>query len=176
MDVGLDPLESLWPPYRGSVLLGAAQESQGRVRNAAIAVTAGHVAISLDVPPARAATATTSTGGGTRRGAGDGHQLPGGEPEPAPAPAAEADDGTTTPPPVRLTVLLDAVPASAPKPGTRQLARFLTRVLGRSASEESEQRDDGRGGARPARRDRAFLGVDVPEMLVVEHTDAVSAS
>jgi len=171
MDIGLDPLGSLWPPYRGAALLGAAQESQGRVRNAGIAVTAGHVAISLDVLPAR--TTVTSTGGGNRS-AGDSHQLPDEKPAPAPAPAAQTNV-TASPPPVRLTVLLDAVPASAPKPGTQQLARFLTRVLGRSASEEGEH-VGGRGCARPTRRDRVFLGADVPEMLVVEHTDTVSAS
>lgn len=172
MDVGLDPLESLWPPYRGAALLGAARESQGRVQNAGIAVTAGHAAISLDVLPALTTTAT-STGGGNRSAVGS-HQLPDEKTEAAPAQAAEAN-GTASPSLLRLTVLLDAVPASAPNPGTRQLARFLTRVLGRSASEEAGH-GDGRGGAPSARHDRVFLGVDVPEMLVVEHTDAVSAS
>ena len=176
MDVALDSLESLWPPYRGAALLGAAQESQGRVRNAGIAVTAGHVAISLDVLPATAApAATTATADGYRRSARDSsHQRL--DERPAPEAAARTG-GTTSPRPVRFTALLDAVPASAPRPGTQQMARFLTRVLGRSALGEAvAPAGDGRGGVvRPARRDRVFLGTDIPEILVVEHTDAVSA-
>lgn len=74
-------------------------------------------------------------------------------------------------PSLRLTVLLDAVPASAPKPGTQQLARFLTKVLGRSASGYMV-RDD-QGGSGLARREGGLLGADVPEMLVVEHKDEV---
>lgn len=169
MDVALDPLESLWPPYRGAVLLGAARESQGRICNAGVAVTAGHVAISLDVRPDRS-TWTGSTVGG--HGGDEGTRQQGGDGTPEKSVAAAGVDVATSLPSLRLTVLLDAVPASAPKPGTQQLARFLTKVLGRSAV--GVVHGDDRGGSSGfAGRGRGLLGVDVPEMLVVEHMDEV---
>ena len=180
MDVALDPLESLWPPYRGSVLLGAARESRGRVCNAGVAVTAGHVAVSLDVHPDRstaaaAATtaATTATPTADSDDSGNERARQRGDDKPVPDAAAEAGvDGAMPSPSLRLTVLLDAVPASAPKPGTQQLARFLTKVLGRSAVGVVD--GDGRGGSRIASRGRGgLLGADVPELLVVEHLDEV---
>ncbi|CAN0342642.1 unnamed protein product, partial [Ectocarpus sp. 8 AP-2014] len=140
MHVGLDQLESLWPPYRGAVLLGAARESQGRACNTGVAVTAGHVALSLDVHPAsptpgaattRAAAGSTNTEGNHH--AGDG-LLSSANTETTPVGAdtyasALAGPVGPSPPPFRLTVLLDAVPACAPTPGTHQMARFLTKVL-----------------------------------------------
>lgn len=166
MEVALDPLESIWPPYRGAVLLGAARESEGRICNAGIAVTAGHVAISLDVHPDERSAAPTasshSSNTGTRRRGDD---------TPAPQAVAAGIDGAMSPPSLRLTVLLDAVPASAPRPGTQQLARFLTKVLGRSALEVAQGGD--RGGDGLARPGGGLLGADVPEMLVLEHVDEV---
>lgn len=176
MDVALDPLESLWPPYRGALLLGAARESQGRICNAGVAATAGHVAISLDVHPDRstataaAAAPTAAAGSSSHCGSDEGTRRRGDD-EPLPAEAAAGVDGAMPPPSLRLTVLLDAVPASAPKPGTPQLARFLTNVLGRSAVGVVHGDDRGRSGL--ARREGGLLGADVPEMLVVEHVDEV---
>lgn len=183
MDVALDTLESLWPPYRGAVLLGAARESQGRISNAGIAATAGHVAISLDVHPDRstaaASTAATAptTGSSSSSSNEEGNRQRGDDtPGPAAAAAAAAgsNDGAMSPPSLRLTVLLDAVPGSAPKPGTQQLARFLTKVLGRSELGAAGGRGDvDRGGGGLRRREGGLLGADVPEMLVVEHMDEV---
>lgn len=179
MNVALDQLESLWPPYRGAVLLGAARESQGRVSNARVVVVAGHVALSLEVDsPAE-----------TRGTRGD-HQ-----------PAFIATAASTSPavdhgprslrslsPALRLTVLLDAVPDSAPKPRTHQMARFLTKVLSQAPEEAgggNKEREDGMAsGSRPGGGgfvaaavlpgcEEGLLGRDVPEMLVVEHTDEV---
>lgn len=169
MNVALDQLESLWPPYRGSVLLGAARVSQGRICNAGIAVTAGHVAISLDVHPDRStATAVAPTAVGSQCGNVGTRQC--GDDTPLSAGAAAGVDDAMSPS-LRLTVLLDAVPGSAPKPGTQQLARFLTKLLGRSAV--GMVHVDDRGGSRLARREGGLLGADVPEMLVVEHVDEV---
>lgn len=172
MDVALDPLESLWPPYRGAVLLGAARESQGRICNAGIAVTAGHVAIYLDVHPDRSTAAAAQAGSHSNEGTrqrGDDAPVPAAAEEAAAA--AAGVEGAMSPPSLRLTVLLDAVPASAPKPGTRQLARFLTKVLGRSAWGGARGGD--RRGSGLSRREGGLLGADVPEMLVVEHMDEV---
>lgn len=197
MDVVLDQLEYLWPSYRGAVLLGSARESQGRVSNVGIAVTAGHVSLSLEVHPASIPstasqqTATTAGSSTTSRGnhkSGDDDKPISPAPPPSPPPAE--NDGTRSQPAslravtraslLRLTVLLDAVPASAPKPGTQQMARFLTKVLGRNALEEdafggacgARGARDARGGGL-ARREVGLLGADVPEMLVVEHADEV---
>lgn len=180
MNVALDQLESLWPPYRGAVLLGVARESQGRVSNARVVVVAGHVALSLEV---KSPAATRGTRGN--------HQ-----------PADLALAALTSPPvdhgpcsvwspsrALRLTVLLDAVPDSAPKPGRHQMARFLTKVLSQAPEEaggaKKEQEDGMASGSRPGgegfvaaaalpRREEGLLGRDVPEMLVVEHTDEVN--
>lgn len=179
MHVALDQLESLWPPYRGAVLLGASRESQGRARNTGVAVTAGHVALSLNVYPASSSSgaATTRDAAGSsneegNRQAGDG-ELASANTETPPAGAddyASASAGPVgrSPPPLRLTVLLDAVPASAPTPRTHQMARFLTKVLARRAP-----LDAGCATAGSARKGERLLGEDVPEMLVVEHLDEV---
>lgn len=177
MHVALDQLESLWPPYRGAVLLGAARESQGRACNTGVAVTAGHVALSLDVYPASPGAATTRAAAGStntegNRHAGDG-VLSSANTETTSAGAdtyasALAGPVGPSPPPLRLTVLLDAVPASAPTPGTHQMARFLTKVLARKAPLGA----DG-AAAGSARKGKRLLGEDVPEMLVVEHLDEV---
>ena len=120
MTVALDQLESLWPPYRGAVLLGVARESQGRVSNARVAVVAGHVALSLEV---KSPAATKGTRGN--------HQPA--DIAPAASTSPPVDHGPRSLRPlsraVRLTVLLDAVPDSAPKSGRHQMARFLTKVL-----------------------------------------------
>ncbi|CAM9536309.1 unnamed protein product [Ectocarpus sp. 4 AP-2014] len=182
MHVTLDQLESLWPPYRGAVLLGAARESQGRACNTGVAVTAGHVALSLDVYPAssdaaatttRAAAGSTNTEGNRHKGDGvlssaNAGTTPAGADNYA---SALADPVGPSPPPLRLTVLLDAVPASAPTPGTHQMARFLTKVLARKAPLGA----DG-AAAGSARKGERLLGEDVPEMLVVEHLDEVVCS
>ncbi|CAM9439592.1 unnamed protein product [Ectocarpus sp. 8 AP-2014] len=182
MHVGLDQLETLWPPYRGAVLLGAARESQGRACNTGVAVSAGHVALSLDVHPASptpgAATTRAAAGSSNTEGnhhAGDG-VLSSANTETTPAGAdiyasALAGPVGPSPPPLRLTVLLDAVPACAPTPGTHQMARFLTKVLARKAPQGA----DG-AAAGSARKGERLLGEDVPEMLVVEHLDEVVCS
>ncbi|CAM9722674.1 unnamed protein product [Pylaiella littoralis] len=206
MDVVVDQLESLWPSYRGANLLGAARESQGRVCNAGIAVTAGHVSLSLDVHPVSAfstGSATSAARSISRRHHKLGDDTPSSAPRlppPPPPPTTTTTTTTTTaaaittendgtiPPPaclpavsraslLRLTVLLDAVPASAPKPGTKQMARFLTKVLARNSLEEAVFGGGGdRLRRRAAKREEGSLGADVPEILVVEHTDEVVCS
>ncbi|CAM9977627.1 unnamed protein product [Ectocarpus sp. 12 AP-2014] len=181
MHVALDQLESLWPPYRGAVLLGAARESQGRACNTGVAVTAGHVALSLDVNPASSdAAATTRAAAGSTNTEGNHHTgdgaLSSANEETTSVGAdtyasALADPVGPSPPPLRLTVLLDAVPATAPTPGTHQMARFLTKVLARKAPLGA----DG-ASAGSARKGERLLGEDVPEMLVVEHLDEVVCS
>lgn len=185
MYVALDQLDSLWPPHRGAVLLGAARESQGRVRNTGLAVTAGHVALSLRAhPPSSAAGTTTAaeggSSGGTQRPSADGPELAGAT---AVAAVTDVDGGVRAPATVSvgqsptstlsLTILLDAVPASAPTPGTHQMAKFLTKVLSRTAGQ-----DAGHSAAPPGLtgRRKGVLGEDLPEMLVVEHQDEVSVS
>lgn len=175
MHVTLDQLESLWPPYRGTVLLGAARESQGRACNTGVAVTAGHVALSLNVYPA-AGAATSAAAGSTNeegnRQAGDGVLASANTETPSAGADAYASElaGPVggSPPPLRLTVLLDAVPASAPAPGNHQMARFLTKVLARKPPLDA----DG-AAAGSARKGERLLGEDVPEMLVVEHLNEV---
>eukprot|EP00903_Cladosiphon_okamuranus_P018195 g16738.t1 len=180
MNIALDPLESLWPPYRGGILLGTARESQGRICNAGVAVTAGHVAISLDVHPDRRSTASAVAP--TAAPKASSHSVDEaegirqhGEDEPVPEGTEGYAGGPASPTTLRLTVLLDVVPASAPKPKTQQLARFLTKVLGRSAA-GAVPHADGRGGGGKARRGEGPLGADVPELLVVEHMDKVVCS
>ena len=182
MNVALDQLESLWPSYRGAVLLGAARESQGRVSNARVAVVAGHVALSLEVNSPAASRGT----GGTR----DDHQPADIGMATSTSPLVDHGPRSWRPlsPALRLTVLLDTVPDSAPKPGTRQMARFLTNVLSQAPEEAGGGKEEGEGGiasgSRPGgeslvsaaalpRREEGQLGRDVPEMLVVEHTDEV---
>lgn len=178
MSVALNHLESLWPPYRGAVLLGAAQESQGRVSNACIAVAAGHVALTLEVHSAAAATITSRPF--------DDHQPGDASIAGTSLPLASLSAGCppSSSPALRLTVLLDAVPDGAAKPGAHQMAKFLTKVLGRASEgsedkgEEAEPPDrsagcDNVGGAVLPAHDEGLLGDDVPEMLVVGHTGQV---
>ncbi|CAM9900090.1 unnamed protein product [Scytosiphon promiscuus] len=207
MDIALDELESLWPPYRGAVLLSASWESEGRIRNTGVVVTAGHVALSLQVQPPSCPAGTTTaavTDAGnsveTRRPSAGG---PGLEEATASAAAAAAGavaatasaaataaaatdaDGRVYPPPAisvgqsptstwSLTVLLDAVPSSAPIPGTRQLARFLTKVLSRDAWPGTG--DAAAAAAESTGKRKSALGEDLPDMLVVEHDDEVICS
>lgn len=195
MDVALDQLDSLWPPYRGSVLLGAARESQGRVRNTRVAVTAGHVALSLEVQPPSAPAAGTTAGAArgagssreTRRPIVDGLVLA--EESAATAPTAATPthvDGRVCPPAtavseeqsptsiLSLTVLLDAVPSSAPRLRTHQMARFLTKVLSRNAWPDAGNTTAAAAAAELTGQHKGVLGEAIPEMLVVEHHDAVS--
>lgn len=57
------------------------------------------------------------------------------------------------------------------------MARFLTKVLGRGSLEEAVLGGGGGGDRRRRRRfasrEDGLLGADIPEMLVVEHTDEV---
>ncbi|CAN0144334.1 unnamed protein product, partial [Laminaria digitata] len=139
MNVALDQLESLWPPYRGAVLLGAARESQGRASNARVAVVAGHVALSLDV----------NTPASTRGARGDHQPADTGTAASVPPPFDDGPRSSPSPSPaLRLTVLLDAVPDSAPKPGTHQMARFLTKVLSQAPEEPGGAREEGEEGGR----------------------------
>ncbi|CAM9644261.1 unnamed protein product, partial [Hapterophycus canaliculatus] len=184
MDVALDQLESIWPPYRGAVLLGAARESEGRVRNTLVTVTAGHIALSLEVKPTSAAT-TAATDAGSSRGT---HQPIADGPELAAAAAATDVEGRVNPPAtavsagqspsskLSLTVLLDAVPASAPTSGTHQMARFLTKVLSRSAGQDAGNTAGAAATAELRGQRKGVLGEDLPEMLIVEHHDEVICS
>lgn len=189
MTIELDHLEELWPPHRGAVLLGAARESQGRFSNAFLAVTAGHVALSIDVhsEPARTSKACDSE-----------QKLDGDIAPPQGDIAAENDAGTSPEAQVdscpsvalHLTVLLDAVPdGAAASPGSHQMARFLTKVLSQGSSSQehnsswrySQEQNSTPGdhSAAPLTRDEEEgaavrnLGEDIPEMLVVEHADEV---
>lgn len=181
--IELDHLESLWPPYRGSVLLGAARESQGRISNARVSSTAGHIALSLEVHPADADEGRGSTP--------PGHAVAEGQ-EFSPLDCARLS--AYSPPASCLTVLLDAVPDNAAKPGTHQMARFLTKVLEQQQQQQQQQEvsEESRGGAGrvtgysaqsgnddifyggalPA-HEESTLGEDIPEMLVVEHLNEV---
>lgn len=186
MTVELDQLESLWPAYRGAFLLRVAQQSQGQVSNARVAVTAGHVALSLEVHRAKPA------GTGTRRSPGCSESptaatLPPAAPTVPSVPPAE-------PPPLRLTVLLDVVPDDAARPTTQQLARFLRRILEPATRVWSANTGDaggvsgagkqrgaegggGHGGTGSRRKHgEGLLGEDVPELLVVENNERVSES
>lgn len=181
MGIALDQLDSIWPPYRGAVLLGAARDSQGRVSNEKVAVAAGHVALSLKVHSCAPATSQNSNGyhpdDTAAAEAPEEEKVPGPCSSPADLPPIPRDD-----PVLHLTVLLDAVPDCAPKPGTQRMARFLTRVMQVGSSPPSPAGGDADvsgadGGAIiPAMTHRGggLLGETLPDMLVVEHTDRVS--
>lgn len=153
MKVEVDHLETLWPPYRGHVLLRVAGESHGRVINSKIAVVAGHAALSLEVrkrPKYRHQGNETTTNDGT----GSSTTAPWLSPFPTC---------------LRLTVLLDAIPDDGPKPNSHQMEKFLMRVLGSSELSHVE-------GRPPASKHRGLLGEDIPEILVVENTAKVRSS
>lgn len=174
MKVEIDQLESLWPQYRGAILLRVAQQSRSRVSNSRIAVVAGHVALSLEVHSANSNDNRKTCE--------------------APAVATDAlPPPPPSPPPVQtprlhLTVLLDVIPDDAERPTVQQMARFLSRVL-----EPSEEMGDGAGtgevgggtlqhvdegglGDIRGQRGETPLGEDVPELLVVENNERVRRS
>lgn len=181
MGISVDQLESLWPPYRGSILLGTARESQGCVKNTFVALTAGHVALSLEVNP------TTDHGD-----VGDGASSMLAKVKTTGVDYAPLDQISeslehnaiprTSRPALRLTVLLDAVPDGAPKPGIHQVTKFLTKVL--SASEagamdenfSSTSKDPFGTKTDLPGFDENALGEDVPEILVVKHEEDVSSN
>lgn len=182
MGISLDQLDSIWPPYRGAVLLGAARDSQGRVSNEKVAVAAGHVALSLKVHSCAPATRPSQNSNGyhpddtAAAAPPEEEKVPGPGSSPADLPPTPRDD-----PVLHLTVLLDAVPDCAPKPGTQRMARFLTRVMQVGSSSPSPAAGDAdvsgaHGAIIPAMTHRGggLLGETLPDMLVVEHTDRVS--
>lgn len=157
MKVKVDQLESLWPTYRGHILLRAARESKGRISNANIAIIAGHIALSLEVHRLN-----------TTKKESQEHRY--GE-DVGPIGTAAPSSPTTPRLPsfitcLRLTVLLDAVPHSAPKPNIHQMTKFLTRILEPSEMFEFDQ------DATDVTV-KGQLGEDVPELLVVENKEKV---
>lgn len=153
MKVEVDHLETLWPPYRGHVLLRVAGESHGRVINSKIAVVAGHAALSLEVrkrPKYKHQRNETTTKDGARSS----------------ITAPRLSHISTC---LRLTVLLDAIPDDGPKPNSHQMEKFLMRVVGSLELSDVE-------GRPPASKHRGLLGEDIPEILVVENTAKVRSS
>lgn len=181
MGISVDQLESLWPPYRGSILLGTARESQGRVKNTCVALTAGHVALSLEVHP------TTDHGDVEDEASSMLAKVKttGIDSVPVAQILGSVEHNAsprTSRPALRLTVLLDAVPDGAPKPGIHQVTKFLTKVLAASeagAMDEkfsSASRDPFASDTDLPGFDENALGEDVPEILVVKHEEDVSSN
>lgn len=181
MGISVDQLESLWPPYRGSILLGTARESQGRVKNARVALTAGHVALSLEVNPA------TDPGDDLDEASSMFAKVKSTGVDSVPAaqiskPLEHNTSPRTSRPVLRLTVLLDAVPDGAPKPGIYQVTKFLTKVLAASEAGAVEEKftsassDAVATGTDFPGFDESALGEDIPEILVVKHEEDVSSN